>query len=1075
MTLSYNSMKRFVYSLITSICMMCAMLRGATAEGGAGRLDLAGEWRVTLSGPQLVQPQGALPELAFDDALALPGTLELRGKGPINEAAEAGGLTRVRKFEGAAWFQRDVEIPAAFAGKRVVLSLERTRFTQVWLDGKPCGERALYGSSQTYDLTGVATPGRHQLTVLVDNRTERVPTPNPHAHQYSDDTHTNWNGLLGKLTLVATDLVWLDDVQVHSDLEKRVFRVVAIVGNATGQAAGGALRVSAQSWNHPGQPHQPPVVERPFVATGTDQTVELELPLGDGARTWDEFNPALYQVTVSIFGDAGQDRREVTAGLREFKTRDGHFTINGRTTFLRGKHEAGAFPLTGFPPMDVEGWLAYFRICQEYGINHIRCHTWIPPKAAFEAADQLGIYLQPELPFWGTFSPEVRTALWPEAEAMLREYGNHPSFVMLTLANEAGGDRTAMNAMVSDLRSLDGRRLYADGCNNVLWEPRLQPTNDFWVSAKIIPPGSDKAVVARGSYCVFDGDEGPTQWGPATTRNDLSAATTGVPVPVMGHETAQWTMYPDFSEIAKYTGVTRARNLERFRDIAARKGVLEQNRDFARASGALAAALYREENELFLRTPRMGGFQLLDLQDYPGQGSALVGVLDAFMDSKGHITPAQWRESCSPVVPLARFDRYTWTVDETYVADLELAHYGEHDLKAATAEWTLSDVVGAVRACGALPAQDLAQGGLREVGRIAVPLAKLPAPARYTLAISVRSGAEAFTNHYPLWVYPAKIDTTVPAGVTLVRRYDAATAALLAEGKRVVLVPDSKNWADTAGGAYATDYWNWPMFNGTPGTMGLLCQPEHPALAGFPTAFHSERQWSALAHASTPVILTDAPRALRPIVQTIDNYERNDRLGLVFEAKVGAGSLLVCAVDVLALQEKPEARQLLASLLAYAGSTKFAPTVALTPVECARFLRPSLAQKQPVQATSFFQPPWGAKPEPARAIDGDICTKWVAADDDKAPALTIDLGAGRQLDAVQVLWERDEAGYRYTVEVSNDGAAWTLVSDQRTNAFADGRHYVTFAPVPARHLRVTLTGWPTGGRACIRELRALGQ
>jgi len=270
-------------------------------------------------------------------------------------------------------------------------------------------------------------------------------------------------------------------------------------------------------------------------------------------------------------------------------------------------------------------------------------------------------------------------------------------------------------------------------------------------------------------------------------------------------------------------------------------------------------------------------------------------------------------------VPLARFDRYTWTVDETYVADLELAHYGEHDLKAATGEWTLADAAGAVRARGALPAQDLAQGGLREVGRIAVPLAALPAPARYTLAISVRSGAEAFTNHYPLWVYPSKVDTTVPAGVTLVRRYDAATAALLAEGKRVLLVPDSKNWADTAGGAYATDYWNWPMFNGTPGTMGLLCQPEHPALAGFPTAFHSERQWSALAHASTPVILTDAPRTLRPIVQTIDNYERNDRLGLVFEAKVGAGSLLVCAVDVLALQEKPEARQLLASLLAYAG------------------------------------------------------------------------------------------------------------------------------------------------------------
>ncbi len=1037
------------------------------------RLDLAGEWRLALSGPEPSFPQGALPALPFADTLTLPGTTELRGKGPANPASEAGGLTRVRKFEGAAWYERDLEIPASWAGLRIGLSLERTRYTQVWLDGHPCGEQALYGSPQVYDLSAVATPGRHRLTVLVDNRVARVTTPNAHAHQYSDDTHTNWNGLLGELVLLATDHVWLDEVQVYPDLARRTFRVVATLGNATGGPATGTLRVAAVSWNHPGQPHRPADARLPFATSGAATKVELELPLGAEARTWDEFAPALYTVTVTLDSAAAHHQRAVTAGLREFKTRDGHFTINGRTIFLRGKHEAGAFPLTGFPPMDVDGWLAYFRICHEYGINHIRCHTWIPPEAAFAAADRLGIYLQPELPFWGTFSETVRGALWPEAVAMLREYGNHPSFVMLTLANEAGGDRTVMNRMVTDLRSLDGSRLYADGSNNVLWEPRLQPTNDFWASAKIIPPGSDKPVVARGSFCVFDGDEGPTQWGPATTRNDLSAATNGVPVPVLGHETAQWTMYPDFSEIAKYTGVTRARNLERFRDIAARKGVLEQNRDFARASGALAASLYREENELFLRTPRMGGFQLLDLQDYPGQGSALVGVLDVFMDSKGHITPAQWRESCSPVVPLARFDRYTWTTAEAYVADLEIAHYGATDLAAAVTEWSIAGDDGVVRVRGVVPAQNFAQGGLRAVGRIAVPLAKLPAPARYTLAISVRSGAEAFTNHYPLWVYPAKVDTTVPAGVTLVRRYDAATAALLAEGKRVLLVPDAKNWADTVGGAYATDYWNWPMFNGTPGTLGLLCQPEHPALAGFPTAWHSERQWSALAHASTPVILTDAPRALRPIVQTIDNYERNDRLGLVFEAKVGSGSLLVCAVDVLALQDKPEARQLFASLLAYAGSAKFAPTVELTPAECARFLRPSLAQKQPVQATSFFQPPWGAKPEPARAIDGDICTKWVAADDDQAPALTVDLGAGRRIDAVQVLWERDEAGYRYTVEVSSDGAAWTLVSDQRQNAWAAGRHFLPLTPTDARYVRVRLIGWPKEGRACLRELRVV--
>jgi beta-glucosidase len=1040
-------------------------------------ISLAGLWLLSLGNPQPVIPAPAspLPAVAFADRIELPGTTETRGKGPENEARERGQLTRVRKFEGPAWYQRDIEIPGAWMGKRVQLHLERTKYTQVWLDGHPVGSQVLYTVPQVYDLTSLAKPGKHRLTVMVDNRHERRPVM-AEAHQHSDNTQTNWNGILGRIELSATDLLRLEDVQVFPDAARKVFRVRVNIANDTLAASGADLLVRAESTNHAGPPHRAEDVRATVQVQPGAKTIDVDVPLGEAAKWWDEFSPNLYRLTVSLSAGAARDERVVQTGLREFKTRGTQFTINGRTTFLRGKHDGCVFPLTGHPPMDVEGWRAYFRICREYGINHVRCHTWTPPRAAFEAADELGIYLQPELPFWGTFDANVRDGLMPEAERVLREYGNHPSFVMFTLANEAGGERALMNGMVEKLRALDPRRLYADGSNNVLWDPQPQATNEFFTSAKVkTPETGNRAVPVRGSFCVWDGNDGHVQWGPAETRHDLRAAIAGITMPVIAHETGQWTTYPDYREIPRYTGVTRARNLERFRDILARRGLLDQSHEFFRASGRLAALLYKEETELLLRTPGLGGFQHLDLQDFPGQGTALVGVLNAFMEPKGTITAEAWREFCSPVVPLARFDGYTWTTGQTYAADLEVAHFGPAHLADAVTEWRVVDAEGKHFAQGTLPTGTIVQGGLRPLGRVEVPLTDAEAPGKLELVVTVVSGAQRFTNRWPLWVYPGTRDR-VPAGdgLEVVRAFDAHAKALLAAGRKVFLVPHGKRWANTVSGAFATDYWCWPMFNNTPGTMGLLCDPAHPALAKFPTSFHSERQWSNLAQASTPVILARTPPNFRPIVQVIDNLERNEKLGLIFEAKAGAGSLLVCAVDLFAQLDRPEVRQLMVSLQEYARSDAFAPKHALDVATLDSLLRPSLAEKQPVKASSFFQPPWGAVPAPEKAVDGDINTTWAATDDDAAPSLAVDLGAPVAIDAIELLWEFNEPGYRYRIESSRDGATWALLSDQAVNAFEGARHYLPVEAKDVRHVRLVLLERPKDRRAGLRDLRVLG-
>jgi hypothetical protein len=325
-------------------------------------------------------------------------------------------------------------------------------------------------------------------------------------------------------------------------------------------------------------------------------------------------------------------------------------------------------------------------------------------------------------------------------------------------------------------------------------------------------------------------------------------------------------------------------------------------------------------------------------------------------------------------------------------------------------------------------------------------------------------------------VYPAAVKTEVPPAVTVVRAYAAQAKVLLAAGRRVVLIPEGKLGGATVRGAYATDFWCWPMFNCAPGTMGLLIEDKHAALAAFPTAFHSERQWSTIAHTATPVILSAAPAGYRPIVQVIDNLARNDRMGLVFEGKVGAGALLVVACDLFSLAEKndPAAKQLLASVLAYAGSEKFAPTAALPLAVLDGCLRPSLAAGKTVTVSSTFTPPWGFVPTPANAVDGDINARWQAAADDKTPWVSVDLGRACDVDTVELLWEHDEPGYRYLVEGSADGATWTTLSDQSANASADGRHTLGVTAHGVRHVRVKILGWPATRTAALREMRVLG-
>ena len=783
-------------------------------------MEVSGPWALCLDPEGTVTADALFSSGAdslFTDTIDLPGTTDLAGKGVAAKEPQYGmpvetmRLTRRFSYVGKAWYRKKVVAPYVWREKELALYLERTKATTLYLDGALVDSCNDVSTPQVYQL-GKLSPGVHTLTLCVDNGGGVPMEVIRSSHLYSDDTQTNWNGVVGRIEF------------------------------------GPAEDVGAN----------PPAVK--------------EMP-----------------------------RLEIA---------DGRFVADGRPVFLRGKHDACVFPLTGHTPMDKASWIDYFQRCKEYGFNHVRFHSWCPPEAAFEAADELGIYLQPELPIWGRLEgEELVSFLTKEGLNILRTYGHHPSFALFSLGNEVSGEQEVMQAMVETFRTEAPYILYTNGTNAFLGWQGYVDGMDFFATCRTRGEayGSYDTHV-RSSFAFCDAEDGGilNHFHPGTMRN-FAEALEGIPMPVISHETGQFQSYPDYAQIDKYTGPLAPYNLMEFRRRLQAAGMGDQAEDFSRASVMWAAQLYKADIEMCLRTPGLGGFQLLDIQDYPGQGSAYVGVADAFMDPKDSLVAADWINFCSDLVPLAEFEKYCWSEDELFHAHVKVANYTGEDLKEGERDIDM-------------PVSDL--------------LKDAEAPARIDLVLHADTDHHHGTNSWPIWIYPVnnKPDKT---GITVARQLDRAAQQALAAGKKVLLMPkDAKN---TVGGLFQTDYWNYRMFKDicksvgkpvSPGTLGILTDPSHPVFREFPTEEHTNWQWFPVLKASRPMSL-DALQGYKPIVQVIDNVDRNHRLGLLFEFAVGKGKLLVCCSDLESTLEYPEGRQFYKAILDYMRSDDFRPSVSL--------------------------------------------------------------------------------------------------------------------------------------------------
>lgn len=903
------------------------------------RIPLEGNWGLQLD----TAGAGIAPDWltkSCTDSLFLPGTTDMGKKGTYNtDMTLTTSLSREYVFEGKALYTKQVDIPEEWDGTSVRLVMERTKPTTIWIDGKEVGANNDISTAQQYDLSSYLFPGTHTVAILVDNGKQAVPEKvYGSSHAYSASTQTNWNGIIGDFYLESVPLCGIDDIQLYPDVAKKVVTARVTLRNPDKGAGKGILSFYAEAWNTDKQ-HKTPVQTVEVDWTKPEQ--ELELALGDKALLWSEFTPSLYRFSVSLKTDQSVDTEQATFGLRDFKTKGRQFTMNGKTTFLRGKHDACVFPLIAHTAMDVETWRHYFQVAKQYGINHYRFHSWCPPEACFEAADIEGIYLQPELPIWGNIDiddTELCDYLLKEGRNLHRAYSNHASFVMFGLGNEMSGEE-GLAMLIQTFKKEDNRHIYSSGSNNYLGFKGKQANEDYFTTCRVGREGDKQFNThARASFSFADAyDGGYLNHTYPNSEMDFSSANVLCDVPIISHETGQFQVYPNYEEIKKYTGVLKPRNFEIFKKRLEEAGMIDQAHDFMMASGKWSALLYRADIEMNLRTPEWGGFQLLDLQDYPGQGSAYVGILDAFMESKGLIAPEEWRHFCSEVVPLFCTEKFCWTNDEALTGEVEIANYSESDLNSKQLSWTLTDSKQQVLDKGVLPLQ-VKQGELAKVGTLKPAIASVRKAEKVTLALSI--DGTPYRNDYSLWIYPAADKEVAPSEDICVTDDLDAHLKYLTEGGKVLWFPSKDKHKDqTVGGLFQTDYWNYRMFRTicenldrpvSPGTLGILTDPGHPALADFPTEFHTNWQWFPIIKQSYPMILDRLSDDYRPIVQVIDNVERNHKLGLLFEFKVGNGKLLVCMSDLKAVQDKPEARQFYRSILEYMESSAFAPSYSLS-------------------------------------------------------------------------------------------------------------------------------------------------
>lgn len=963
--------------------LLCFAILLTLAVRSQSTIDLKGEWQFRIDRDGVGETEGWYnADTPFSETLLLPASMPQRMKGddisvntkwvgalydssyfhnPFMEKYRHQGkemklpffLTPDKHYVGKAWYKKNVTIPAG-SKTDYTLYLERPHIaTTVWVNGNKIAGGDNYPSSgshmrnslsvpHVFHLGNTLRPGENTIAICVDND-PMVANVGQDSHSITDQTQGDWNGIVGRIELMPTPYIY--KVKVFPDIDSRKAVVKLMLKGLPISDKSATVTLSAESFN---TAKRHIVVSDPVkvsLGNGAPVPVEISLDMGDDMLLWDEFCPQMYRLNVEVKSKNCATTAETYFGMRKIEIRGSDFYVNNRHVQLRGTVENCCFPLTGYPPTDLDSWLKLYETCKKWGLNHVRFHSYCPPEAAFLAADLTGIYIQPEGPSWPNHGVRlgrgeyIDTYLLDESMRIVDEYGNHPSFCFFAFGNEPAGNWVKWcNEKVPLMKQYDSRHLYCGFSVGGGWA--WQPMSEFAVKAGARGLASWNNKAPESTFNFKDN---------ITTYRGKDMPGTPITVPFVSHETGQWCVFPNFAEIGKYTGVNKARNFEIFRDLLKANGMESRGHEFMMASGRLQALCYKYELERHLRTPSYDGFQLLALNDYSGQGSAIVGLTDVFFAEKGYITAPEFREFCSPIVPLAKITKFTYTDKETFEADIELSQFSADSITTVTPHWEIrreptkqGDLMllnlDAPYAEGNLITRSLPIGQNIPLGKISVPLDKITKAGKYTLTVTI-PGTEA-RNHWDFWVYPedeapmpktkaAKRKGAMMVGDILVTdTIDKQAQKILRKGGKVLLLAAGKVTYGKEVKQYFTPvFWNTSWFKmRPPHTTGLYIESAHPIFSQFPTDYHSDLQWWELVNKAQVMQFTDFPADFQPLVQGIDTWFVSRKIGMLFEANVGKGKVVMTTMDLSTdLDKRLVARQMRRSIIHYMQSEAFRP------------------------------------------------------------------------------------------------------------------------------------------------------
>lgn len=962
-------------------------------DGAYMRILLNGKWHVVL-------------EDGTTGQMDLPGTLDENGIGhrdvganqwhPDAVLGNAAGeidkdapiatrFTRRHTYEGEARISRKITVPD-YGTDRLFVLAERARALRLLVDGEACSvfRQGTLSTPYIFELTGAA-PGEHEFTFLSDNSYPGMPKA---AIYYSsaatDETQTNWNGILGECSMYTRPQNFIDSLRVYPRAvkkeeknkaggyvldvcvelapgAKKVYKDAKIILQSEALAAGELedTQTLTEIISYSGEG---------LAEAGTDKeenpkTMEIwfrDLPLRENVKLWDEDEGNLYEMAVTLDnGMSAEDKGGSTAecrtrfGIRSFGDNgSGRLALNGRAIFLRGEANCAEYPETGHPPMTIPEWKEMLLKYRSYGINFVRFHSHCEPEAAFAAADELGMLLQPELSHWDpkdAFGTEESYRYYrAELVDLLKTYANHPSFVMLTLGNELQAQdegRERMRELVRTVKRMDPTRLYANGSNAFYGEEGCDPESDFYTSQ------SCKDVVIRGTFSGMRGYLNENYPSADRTYDEAMAEIRKeYQKPVFSFEVGQFEVLPDFEELESFHGISDPVNLKLIKKRVEERGLLPTWEKYVEATGELSRLAYREEIEAAMRTRELSGISLLGLQDFPGQGTALVGMMNSHLEPKPYdfARPERFREFFQECRILVKLPHYTYEAGERLIAEVEAANFGKRNIEGVFC-WTLAGKKSVSENGNCEPAEIKSKntviatgedteiticrpGSYTEVGSLDIPLDFVEKNTALTLKVRIGDSISA----YPIWVY-RKTTPVCPENVYETRAFDVKTREILQNGGRVYLSPDAdkESLPNSIKTQFTTDFWSVGTFADQEGGMGQLIDTEHPIFKEFPTDFHTDWQWWIMA-TKRAVIL---PHPMKTIITEMDSYAFLRPMAQMIEFRCLKGKVLLSTMELHKSQQYPEVRALQASIYTYLSGENFEPAEEITEEELSMLVR----------------------------------------------------------------------------------------------------------------------------------------